>query len=183
MTDLETAALFKCLADTSRLRILRSLASGDMYVEQLSERLDLAPSTVSFHLRKLADAGLVESARSQYYVMYSLRRELLGRTMLELVQEESDEAALQEERERLWRQKVLDSFIGPDGRLKIIPAQRKKRNVILERIVEAFESGREYPEREVNRIIAEFHDDFATLRRELIDERLMTREGGVYRRA
>ena len=74
MGEDELVALLKCLADRSRLRIVRALAAEDLYVELLSERLALAPSTVSFHLRKLAEVGIVSSYRTQYYVMYALNR-------------------------------------------------------------------------------------------------------------
>ena len=53
---------------------------------------------------------------------------------------------------------------------------------MLERLAEAFEPGRTYSEREVNLIIADFHDDFATLRRDLVDEHLMVRKNGQYQR-
>ena len=181
MTELEAVKLFKCLADRSRLQILRSLAREDMYVELLSERLGLSPSTVSFHLKKLADIGAVTSRRSQYYTIYSLRREVFDLPILDIIQEESDEADKQAEREAQWRKKVIDSFFDKEGRLKVIPAQRKKRLVILDKISEAFESGRTYTEREVNLIIADFHDDFCTLRRDMVDEGIMSRKDGEYR--
>ena len=71
--------LFKCLADRSRLRIVQSLLREDMYVELLSQRLGLTPATISFHLKKLEEAGLVTSRPEQYYTMYALRRERLTR--------------------------------------------------------------------------------------------------------
>jgi biotin operon repressor len=182
MTEQEAVALFKCLADRTRLQILRTLAREDAYVELLSERLGMAPSTISFHLKKLSDVGAVSSQKAQYYTMYTLNRELFDQTMLSILQEESDEAAVQDERERLWREKVLRSFFDEDGRLRTIPAQRKKRLIVLERLAEAFECGRAYSEREVNLIIADFHDDFCTLRREMVDEHLMSREDGQYQR-
>ncbi len=80
-----------------------------------------------------------------------------------------------------YQQKVLRAFL-KQGRLVRIPAQRKKRDVILDVLAELFEPDRDYPEREVNLKLAEFHEDFFTLRRELIGRGLMTREGGVYRR-
>ena len=182
MTEQEAVALFKCLADRTRLQILRTLAREDAYVELLSERLGMAPSTISFHLKKLSDIGAVSSQKAQYYTMYSLNHGLFDRTVLSILEEESDEAAVQDERERLWREKVLRSFFDEDGRLRTIPAQRKKRLIVLERLAETFESGRTYSEREVNLAIADFHDDFCTLRRELVDEGLMSREGGQYQR-
>ena len=59
MTEAEAILLFKCLSDKSRLQILKSLAIEDMYVERLAERLGISAPTVSFHLKKLADAGAV----------------------------------------------------------------------------------------------------------------------------
>ena len=75
MTETEAILLFKCLSDKSRLQILKSLAIEDMYVERLAERLGITAATVSFHLKKLADAGAVTSYKSQYYMMYSLNKE------------------------------------------------------------------------------------------------------------
>lgn len=63
-----------------------------------------------------------------------------------------------------------------------IPAQRKKQRIILEEIVKAFEPDREYTEKEVNLIIADYFDDFCTIRRDCIAEKLMTRENGIYKR-
>lgn len=80
-----------------------------------------------------------------------------------------------------FRKKTLRDFF-KHGRLQQIPVQRKKRVVILEKIVQSFEPDCDYPEHHVNQIITEFHDDYATLRRELIDMGLMTRADNIYRR-
>ena len=179
MTETEAIKLFKCLADKSRLQILKSLSLEDMYVERLAERLGLTPATISFHLKKLADAGAVTSYRNQYYVMYALRKEIFLSRILDIIQEESDEAAIQARRDEVYRQRVIDSFF-EYGKLKSIPAQRKKERIILEEIAKAFETGRVYTEREVNIIIADFHDDFCTIRRDMIAEKIMARENGKY---
>lgn len=179
MTEIEAIKLFKCLADKSRLQILKSLAIEDMYVERLAERLDLTPPTISFHLKKLQDAGAVTGYKSQYYMMYSLCRDVFMTNILEIIQEESDEYEQQEKRDQEYRQKVIDTFF-EYGKLKSIPAQRKKERIVLEEIVKAFEIGRKYSEREVNLIIADFHDDFCTIRRDMIGEKLLTREGNCY---
>lgn len=179
MTEAEAIKLFKCLADKSRLQILKSLAQEDMYVERLAERLGLTPATISFHLKKLADAGAVSAYRTQYYTMYALCRDVFLSRILDIICTESDEAGLQAQREQAYRQRVIDSFF-EYGKLKSIPAQRKKERIILEEIAKAFEVGRVYTEREVNIIIADFHDDFCTLRRDMIGEGLMARENGSY---
>jgi hypothetical protein len=45
-----------------------------------------------------------------------------------------------------------------------------------------FEPGRTYPEREVNEILAGHSEDFATLRRYLVDYGYLARHGGIYQR-
>lgn len=181
MTEAEAIGLFKCLADKSRLQILKSLAIEDMYVERLAERLGITAPTVSFHLKKLADAGAVTSYKSQYYMMYSLNKVIFETSILEILQQDSDEIELQARRDAAYRQKVIDTFF-EYGRLKAIPAQRKKERIVLEVIAQAFEYDQIYSEREVNIIIADFHDDFFTIRRDMIAEKLLTRDNGQYRR-
>lgn len=179
MTETEAIALFKCLSDKSRLQILKSLAMEDMYVERLAERLGISASTVSFHLKKLTDAGAVTSYKSQYYTMYSLKKDIFETSILEILQARSDEADLQAQRDQKYRQQVIDTFF-EYGKLKAIPAQRKKERIVLEVIVQAFEYDRKYTEREVDIIIADFHDDFCAIRRDMISEKLLARDSGLY---
>ena len=179
MTETEAIRLFKCLSDKSRLQILKSLAIEDMYVERLAERLGITAPTVSFHLKKLADAGAVTSYKSQYYMMYSLKKEIFETSISEILQEKYDEAEAQARRDAQYRQKVINAFF-EYGKLKSIPAQHKKERIVLEVIVEAFEFDRVYTEREVNIIIADYHDDFCTIRRDMIGERLLARDTEGY---
>lgn len=179
MTETEAIRLFKCLSDKSRLQILKSLVMEDMYVERLAERLGISAPTVSFHLKKLTEAGAVTSYKSQYYMMYSLKKEIFETSILEILQEKSDEAEVQAQRDAKYRQKVIDAFF-EYGKLKSIPAQRKKERIILEVIVENFELDRIYSEREVNILIADFFDDFCTIRRDMISEQLLDRDGTNY---
>lgn len=179
MTDADAIRLFKCLADNSRLQILKSLATEDMYVERLAERLDLSAPTVSFHLKKLADTGAVRSYKTQYYTMYALCSEVFELRMIDILREKSEDAERQQQRDEAYRQKVIDAFFDY-GKLKSIPAQRKKKRIVLEEIAKVFQPGRTYTEKEVNLLIADFHDDFCTIRRDLISEGLMERDAQVY---
>jgi len=177
----DVVLLFKCLADKSRLRIIKSLSKEDMYVERLAERLGLSPPTVSFHLKKLESVGIVAARREQYYTVYTLRKDALTLNVLEIIlaQGAQGDDNVEDERDAAYRQSVLANFI-EYGKLKTIPSQRKKRNIILEEISKSFDAGREYTEREVNIIIADFHDDFCTIRREMIGLGLLTRKDGIY---
>lgn len=77
---------------------------------------------------------------------------------------------------------LTDRWFDAAGRLKAMPAQRAKRRAVLDRIVDAFEADRDYPERELNELLRQIFDDVAYLRRELVAEGLLTRAKGVYRR-
>ena len=111
--------------------------------------------------------------------MYSLKKDIFETSILEILQEKSDEAEVQARRDAEYRQKVIDIFF-EYGKLKAIPAQQKKKRIILEVIAQTFEYDRIYSEREVNIIIADFHDDFCTIRRDMISEHLLERDAKGY---
>ena len=112
-------------------------------------------------------------------MMYSLNKERFQTSILAILQQESDEAQKQAQRDAEYRQRVIDAFF-EYGKLKSIPTQRKKERIVLEVIAEAFDFDRVYSEREVNIIIADFFDDFCTLRRDMIAENLLGRKDRLY---
>lgn len=179
MKENEAIKLFKALSDKSRLQIVKNIWKEPMYVELLSERLGITPATVSFHLKKLMDAGIVTSEKEQYYVIYYINKSILNTNIIDIISDEWTEEESQLEREELYREKIISSFL-KDGKLTSIPVQRKKRRIILEEICKSFEGNRDYSEKEVNIIIADYHDDFCTIRREMISEGLLNRTEGIY---
>ncbi len=179
MTQENALKIFKCLSDTSRLRIIQSLTQGDMYAELLAERLELTPPTVSFHMKKLEDAGLVISRREQYYTVYSLNRVVLENTIYEVAVSEPEQIDEQQEREDAYRRKVIRAFF-EYGRLRAIPVQRKKKQICYELIAEHFEPGRVYEEKEVNAVISPIYEDYCTIRRDMISEGIFRRDGTRY---
>lgn len=170
---------FKVLADEKRLQIVGLLARREYSVEELAAILDLSSATVSHHLRRLTDVGLVEARADQHYHIYSLNAGALHRHAEEILSEERLQVAAEDLDLDAYDRKVLHDYL-KDGKLKQWPGQWKKRQVIHRYLVEKFEPGRRYPEREVNQIIGEVHEDFATLRRELVDTGLLRRERDVY---
>lgn len=76
-----TAELFKALADPARVRILNCLATagGAVCVCELVEPLGLAQPTVSHHLKKLLEAGLVAREQRGRWAHYTLRRDAAER--------------------------------------------------------------------------------------------------------
>ena len=179
MTLEDALKVFKCLSDMSRLRIVQSLMRGEMYTELLAERLELTPSTVSFHMKKLEEAGLVASRKEQYYTIYSLNRSLFEQTLSEAVSAQPEKTDEAQKREEEYREKVIRAFFD-DGRLRAIPVQRKKKRICYELIASRFEPGRVYSESELNGIIMAFHEDYCTIRRDMISEGILRRDGSRY---
>lgn len=168
--------LFKALGDESRLRIVGLIAESPRSVEDIARTLGLTAPTVSHHLTKLRQVGLVSSERDQYYQLYRFCREPLQDVARRLASAEPVppvEAPPDDDAE------VLGHFL-VGGRLTRIPAQRKKRAVVLTFLARQFETARRYPEAEVNERLRVYHDDVCTLRRELVMGKLLQREGGVY---
>jgi len=175
----ELLAFFKALADEKRLRIIGVLAQGPRHGEELSAILDLSPATISHHLRRLTNSGLVDARPDGHYVMYSLRTDALEEMATRLLSEDTQEAALDAVDLDAYSRRVLQNYL-VDGRLTTIPRQRKKREVILRHLAQEFEEGRRYTEAEVNDLLETYHEDVATLRRELIGYALLQRENDVY---
>lgn len=176
MSD-ELVIFFKALADGSRLKIIGLLARQPYSVEELAALLGLKPSTVSHHLSRLAEAGLVSARAEGYYNIYQLEEAALQRTRLLFSGADLAQAVAGVDGEA-YNRKVVADFTRPDGSLKSLPAQRKKLAAVLRHVVQAFEVGQRYPEKRVNEILARYHADTAALRRELVAEHLLERQGG-----
>jgi excisionase family DNA binding protein len=76
--------------------------------------------------------------------------------------------------------KLVEIFF-EDGKLKSIPAARSKRLHILKHLVSKLDARKVYTETEINNFLRPFHSDICTLRRELIINKLMVRNGAKYK--
>jgi predicted transcriptional regulator len=176
-TKAELVTVFKALADANRLKIIGLLARQPYSVEQLAALLELKPPTVSHHLAKLSEVGLVSAKAEGYYSMYTLDESALKKTRLLFSRLDLSEAVAEVDMDAYDR-KIVKDYSLPNGRLKTLPAQRKKLEAILRYVVKPFEPGRRYSEKEVNELLGRYHEDTASLRRELIGSGMMQREGG-----
>jgi len=193
--EMEKIVLFlKVLADKSRFRLLSLLSEREYTVKELAEVLELKEPTVSWHVTMLRNHDMVEmraEGTSHYYRLkqegvHSLLKELKAKVGPAEAEESGDE----------FERQVLIHFFQPEGvkeilteqgayqvvqhRLRAFPTHRKKQLVVLGRLAKEFEFGVHYSEREVNEILKRFHPDCATLRRQLVDNRFMARERGIY---
>lgn len=169
---------FKALGDEIRLEIAGLLARREYRIEQLADELGLKPPTVSHHLGILRQIGLVHTRSDGTTHYYRLDLDALRR-MHRDVQPEKITVADDAETSSEWERKTLRDFFAGE-RLKQIPVNRKKKEVILNWLVTRFDESTRYPEKAVNEIIKRHHEDSASLRRELVDGGWMARENGVY---
>jgi predicted transcriptional regulator len=174
----ELVTFFKALSDGSRLKIIGLLAQQPYSVEELAALLDLKASTVSHHLAKLAQVGLVSAKTESYYNVYQLDEKALETKSRSIFSQENLAASVADVDADAYDNKVIKDFIRKDGSLKTIPAQRKKLEAILRYVVKAFDVNKRYSEKKVNEILSSYHEDTASLRRELVGYGLMKREGG-----
>ncbi len=179
-TESELIEFFKALAEPKRLKIAGILAQAPHAVEELASLLGLSEATVSHHLSLLARAGLVRARAEGHYSIYELQKDRLESMAERLLAKETLPAVAADVDMRAYDHAVLRNFSGPDGRLKTLPAQRKKLEVVLRHASSLFQPGKRYTEKEVNKILARVHSDTASLRRGLIEIKLMQREAGQY---
>ena len=174
----ELVTFFKALADANRLKIVGLLAEKPYSVEELATLLKLKPPTISHHLAKLVEAGLIKSHAESYYNVYQLDQAALdAKTRTMFSQQELSNVASEVDADA-YDNKVIRDYTRRDGSLKTLPSQRKKLEAILRYVVQAFDMEKRYSEKQVNEILARYHADTATLRRELVGFGLMQREGG-----
>ena len=177
-TNTELLTFFKAMADANRLKIVGLLAEKPYSVEELAVLLKLKPSTVSHHLSRLAEAELVTARAESYYSVYQLDQAVLEEKARSMFSQSELSSVAAEVDADAYDNKVVKDYSKRDGSLKTLPAQRKKLEAILRYVVKSFEMGKRYSEKSVNEILAGYHEDTATLRRELVGYGLMQREGG-----
>jgi biotin operon repressor len=170
--------ILRALADPERLTIAGALAREDATPAALADALGLTTARVHKHLNRLTAAGVVRVNDDRR--TYRLDPETL-RWAAEQVGPPRDAGlalgAASEDEEA-----VLRSFFR-DGRLTEIPAKESKRRIVLGRIALEFEPGLRYEEREVNVIVGRFFNDYAALRRYLVDDGFLDRDHGEYWRS
>ncbi|CAH2716545.1 hypothetical protein BACCIP111895_03732 [Neobacillus rhizosphaerae] len=175
-------AFHKTMGDPTRVRIVILLAKGPLHGQAIAGKLGLSAPTITHHLKKLRDVHVVYERRDKNIIYFYLNESMIKQQAQELTKlletrgEELDEMM----EISLERQKVIQNFFTKEGKLKNIPAQRKKKLMVFEHMVQGLSMGKKYGEKEINEYIKQFHDDYATIRREFIINHYMYRENGIY---
>jgi len=174
-TEPSPALILGRLADERRLHVLSAVALGASSVADAAARSGISEDEAARALAHLVGAGIVRQGDGGLEVdlgafSRAARAASAPRKRPDLSGATPEQAA------------VLKHFVDGDGRITTLPAREAKRRLVLEWVAARFEPGRAYPEREVNGLLLSVHDDAASMRRYLVDEGLLEREAGVYRR-
>lgn len=176
-------AFHKALADPTRIRILFLLKGGPLHGQALAEKLGVSAPTITHHMTKLRQVALVKETREKnaiYFELYPYFLEQNSKALYTaLCGVEPTQEATVDRNERL-REAALHNFFSEDGRLKQIPAQRKRKLMVFEHMLDGLKVGEKYSEPQINAHILRFHEDYCTIRREFIINHFMYREHGVY---
>ncbi len=180
--------MLKALADDSRLAILRLLNQHEYAVSELAQATSLTDPTVSHHLARLREAGLVSlrmAGNQRYYRVNDeglvLFKQMAGQIELtppDPALDVSDDRWIAELGWDVQDQQVLKEHTH-NGRLVSLPNKLKKTIVILRWVATLFEPGKYYSEPDVNTILKEIYAwDYVSLRRDLVAMGYLEREAG-----
>ncbi|MFQ6584978.1 metalloregulator ArsR/SmtB family transcription factor [Priestia megaterium] len=171
----------KAVGDPTRIRIISLLKKGPLHGQAIAYKLGLQPSTITHHISKLRNVGLVYQRRQGniiYFYLDSERLEYNSKAILNIGEESMEnQDSKMNDKDKL---SIVKNFINSDGTLKQIPSQRKKKNVILAYLIRDLHQGKTYKEKDLNEYIKNYHEDYATIRRELIMQHFMYRHNGEY---
>ena len=169
----EAARLLGVLADPDRMKVAAALALGAFGVADVARVSGLSHKAIEHALARLVAGGLVERDSAGY------------RLKVEDLQSAARAAAEERRRHEAGPEgagAIVARFV-KGGRLSALPTTQSKRTPVLDYLAQAFTPGRRYTEPEVNAILGRFHDDYAALRRYLVDDGFLDRAEGLYWRS
>ncbi|MEP7284361.1 MAG: metalloregulator ArsR/SmtB family transcription factor [Chloroflexota bacterium] len=190
--ELRILDMLKALADESRLTLLRLLHEREHSVGDLAVQVNLTEPTVSHHLARLREAGLVTLRTVGNQRFYRVNDSGLAK-FKQLVAEIEQRPPLPEPITpddqwitalgwEAWDQQVLRDHT-LNGQLTHLPTKQKKLLVIARWLAMLFQPDKLYSEPEVNALLkAVYAEDYVGLRRDLVDFGYLRRErgGGKY---
>jgi len=170
----------KTLGDHTRIKIIALLKDGPLHGQAIAGKLGLTPPTISHHLSKLREIDLVYQRREKNTIYYQLNEKNLESMATAIIRIGGEKDMNPFKTDDKEKQAIIKNFFDSDGKLKNIPAQRKKKLIVLEHIVHGLKIGQLYSEAEINEYIKNYHADYATIRREFIISHFMSRQNGQY---
>jgi hypothetical protein len=172
---MDATALVRVLAEPVRMKVFAAAVLGADSITRAAQFAGVSVPEAAAAVHRLAGTGLMEIAGERLVARPEVFAELAWQA-----------APPRPVEDHGYVDPKVEVFVR-DGHLVGLPAQRARRVLVLEHLAQAFEPGVDYPESAVNAVLAELADggaiDHVTLRRYLVDEQLLRREDGIYRRS
>jgi len=168
----EPTEILGALADDSRLRAFSAILLGATSSSEVADATGLQTKDALRALSSLQSVGLVSRTEAGWTAHPDQIRAaaIAAAPPRQYVDHGTGDA---------HTASVLRTFL-PEGRISQMPTSRSKRLVVLDHVARVFEPGVRYPEADVTAMLSAFYDDYAALRRYLVDEGFLAREAGTY---
>ncbi|HJP73175.1 MAG TPA: DUF2087 domain-containing protein [Pseudonocardiaceae bacterium] len=175
---MDATALVRVLAEPVRMKVFAAAVLGAGSAAQAAQFAGVTAREAAAALHRLTEARLVAATGERLVVRTEVFAEIARQAAPPTPAEDhgyTDPKVAN----------VVGTFVR-EGRLLGLPAQQSRRSIVLEHVAQSFEPGVDYPETAVNAMLTELAEggavDHVTLRRYLVDEQLLRREDGIYRR-
>lgn len=174
----DPAALAGLLAEEARLRVFAAVVLGAATVEEVQEATGLERRETVAALERLGGGGVI--GRDEHGGMRATAQPFKDAARAAAEARPEEEVAHPSGAAEATA--TMRTFVR-DGKLTQIPMNRTKRLHVLDFLSTLFEPGRTYHEPLVNKMLSQWHQDTAALRRYLVDEGFLERRDGFYWRA
>lgn len=154
-------------------RELMKLISQGLSDKEIAVELGVAASTIRNHRYKLREK---EKQAKLFLAMMDLLSKNTNRKINkldnEVICDPHKTATTLDDRFNITdkeKSEVIKNYMNENGSLKNYPAKEKRKIIVLQEISKNFSKGKTYSEKEINRILSRIYEDYATLRRALIE--------------
>lgn len=175
---------FTGLSDVQR-ELLILIAQG-LSDKEIAEKLGVAQSTIRNHRYKLRERE--KQAKVFMAIMELLSKNTnkkISKLDKDFIYDAHKTATNLDDRYNITdaeRDEIIKTYIDENGALKSYPVKEKRKIIVLREIIKNFQKGKTYSEKEVNRILKRIYEDYATIRRALVEYGFFdrTKDGSSY---
>lgn len=173
------ADILRVFADPKKVKLLGQLCDDQLPLHTLARAAGLSEAETMGLVQSFQEAGLLEGTFDHDGFRWRYKPSAIFEALRE-TKAAAGPSDLPPGASAFDARVLGDFFVG--GKLRSIPVQRKKREVVLRYLAGKFDLDRTYTEQEVSFLLLNYHEDYASLRREMMDTGLMERANGIYRR-
>jgi hypothetical protein len=165
---------FKTFSDVTRLRMAGLLLNQSLSLTEISMKLDVQSGQVQRNLQFFEKLNILVQNQEQHHIdphaIEALSAVIIAEHAPVKKKPFNNDHADQSERQ------IIKNYTDSNGKIRDLPKQAEKRMILLRHMVAVFHPGHPYSEKEVNQLLTQFSDDYASLRRYLIEAQLLKRE-------